>query len=76
VIAQKKPDPAQVSAAAQKWAKSIISSDDEKDNTRVVRINPVGIWNLFPAKHQQKIKAVAVEYYKGKKTCINIASLK
>jgi hypothetical protein len=76
VIATKVPDPAQVSAAAQKWAKSIISSDDEKDNTRVVRINPVGIWNLFPTKHQQKIKAVAVEYYKGKKTCINIASLK
>ncbi len=64
-----------VTSAAKTWVHSIISSNDSNDNTSVVRIIPVGIWQLFPVKLQPTIKAVAIEYFKGKKTCIDIEAL-
>ena len=76
LLSKRLPDPDAVTNAAQVWAKSIISSNDEKDNTRVLRVNPRAIWALFPTELQPVIKNRAVEYYKGKKTCIDVSKLR
>ncbi len=69
------PTPTEVTEAADKWSSSIICSCDNNDNTSIVRITPSGIWQLFPVSMHKQIKAIAVEYYKGKKTCIPVESI-
>lgn len=69
------PNPSDVTKAATTWVESINSSDDSSDNTSMVRIVPVGIWQFFPRNLQSTIKAIAVEYYKGRDTCIDVNEL-
>jgi len=66
LINMSKPDPDRVKELGTVWAKSIISSDDEKDNTTLVKITYEPIWSLFPYKIAKKIKAYVTSYYKGK----------
>ncbi len=55
--------------AAKKWLASIVSSNDEKDNTALIKCRYTPIWNIFPDDVAQAIKPLAVTYYKGKTLC-------
>ena len=67
LINMSKPDPDRVKEVGTTWANSIVSSNDEKDNTTIVRITYEPIWNLFPYKVAKSIKAYVTTFYKGKK---------
>ena len=75
LMTEKKPNLNSIQAAADKWINSITSASDQTDNTSLINIRYQGIWNLFPFKMSKEMKEIAREYYKDKKTCINLASI-
>ena len=75
LVNQVQPNPDLVKQLGQTWAKSIISSNDVDDNTSLVRITYVPIWNLFPDDIADEIQAYALKYYQGKELGINPAVL-
>ncbi len=68
-ISVPEPDDDLLRDAASKWIDSIVSCDNENDNTAVVSIAYTPIWTLFPSSIARKIKALAVEKYKDKNIC-------
>ena len=75
LMTEKEPNLSSIQAAADKWINSITSASDQTDNTSLINIRYQGIWNLFPFKMSKEMKEIAREYYKDKKTCINLASI-
>ena len=75
LMTEKKPNLDAIQEAAGQWINSITSASDQTDNTSLINIRYQGIWNLFPYKMSKKMKEIAREYYKDKKTCINLASI-
>lgn len=75
LMTEKEPNLNSIQAAADKWINSITSASDQTDNTSLINIRYQGIWNLFPFKMSKEMKDIAREYYKDKKTCINLASI-
>ena len=75
LVNQVQPNPDLVKQLGQTWARSIISSNDVDDNTSLVRITYVPIWNLFPDDIADEIQAYAQKYYQGKDLGINPAVL-
>ena len=75
LMTEKEPNLNSIQAAADKWINSITSASDQTDNTSLINIRYQGIWNLFPFKMSKEMKEIAREYYKDKKTCINLASI-
>ena len=75
LMTEKKPNLDAIQEAADQWINSITSASDQTDNTSLINIRYQGIWNLFPYKMSKKMKEIAREYYKDKKTCINLASI-
>lgn len=68
----KEPNTEALKTAAQQWMQSIRSSNDDKDNTAIISIQYTGIWNLFPFYIADEIKDYILEYYSGKKLCVNL----
>ena len=66
------PDTEALTNAAQKWMKSIKSSNDKNDNTAIISVQYTGIWNLFPFYVADDIKDYILNYYEGKKLCVNL----
>lgn len=75
LMTEKEPNLNSIQAAADKWINSITSASDQTDNTSLINIRYQGIWNLFPFKMSKEMKEIAREYYKDKKTCINLANI-
>ena len=75
LMTEKEPNLIDIQKAADEWINSITSASDQTDNTSLINIRYQGIWNLFPYKMSKKMKEIAREYYKDKKTCINLASI-
>lgn len=75
LMTEKEPNLNSIQAAADKWINSITSASDQTDNTSLINIRYQGIWNLFPFKMSKEMKEIAREYYKDKKTCINLTSI-
>ena len=75
LVNQVEPNPDLVKQLGQTWSRSIISSNDVDDNTSLVRITYVPIWNLFPDDIAEEIQAYALKYYQGKELGINPAVL-
>ena len=75
LVNQVQPNPDLVKELGQTWAKSIISSNDVDDNTALVRVTYVPIWNLFPDDIADEIQAYAQEFYQGKDLGIDPAVL-
>ena len=75
LMTEKEPNLDAIQEAAHQWINSITSASDQTDNTSLINIRYQGIWNLFPYKMSKKMKEIAREYYKVKKTCINLASI-
>ena len=75
LMTEKEPNLNSIQAAADKWINSITSASNQTDNTSLINIRYQGIWNLFPFKMSKEMKEIAREYYKDKKTCINLASI-
>ena len=75
LMTEKEPNLDVIQEAAGQWINSITSASDQTDNTSLINIRYQGIWNLFPYKMSKKMKEIAREYYKGKRTCINLASI-
>lgn len=75
LMTEKEPNLNSIQTAADKWINSITSASDQTDNTSLINIRYQGIWNLFPFKMSKEMKEIAREYYKDKKTCINLASI-
>lgn len=75
LMTEKEPNLDAIQEAADQWINSITSASDQTDNTSLINIRYQGIWNLFPYKMSKKMKEIAREYYKDKKTCINLASI-
>lgn len=75
LMTEKEPNLIDIQKAADQWINSITSASDQTDNTSLINIRYQGIWNLFPYKMSKKMKEIAREYYKDKKTCINLASI-
>ena len=75
LMTEKEPNLDAIQEAAGQWINSITSASDQTDNTSLINIRYQGIWNLFPYKMSKKMKEIAREYYKDKKTCINLASI-
>lgn len=75
LMTEKEPNLDVIQEAAGQWINSITSASDQTDNTSLINIRYQGIWNLFPYKMSKKMKEIAREYYKDKKTCINLASI-
>ena len=75
LMTEKEPNLDAIQKAAGQWINSITSASDQTDNTSLINIRYQGIWNLFPYKMSKKMKEIAREYYKDKKTCINLASI-
>lgn len=75
LMTEKEPNLNSIQAAADKWINSITSASDQTDNTSLINIRYQGIWNLFPFKMSKEMKEITREYYKDKKTCINLASI-
>lgn len=75
LMTEKEPNLNSIQAVADKWINSITSASDQTDNTSLINIRYQGIWNLFPFKMSKEMKEIAREYYKDKKTCINLASI-
>ena len=75
LMTEQKPNLDAIQKAADQWINSITSASDQTDNTSLINIRYQGIWNLFPYKMSKKMKEIAREYYKDKKTCINLASI-
>lgn len=75
LVNQVQPNPDLVKQLGQTWSRSIISSNDVDDNTSLVRVTYVPIWNLFPDDIADEIQAYAQEYYQGKELGINPAVL-
>ena len=75
LMTEKKPNLDAIQEAADQWINSITSASDQTDNTSLINIRYQGIWNLFPYKMSREMKEIAREYYKGKRTCINLASI-
>lgn len=68
-----RPDREKLKVAAQQWMQSIRSSDDQdSDNTDVISIEYTGIWNLFPFEISDRIKQIVLDYYKDKRTCMDL----
>ena len=70
-----KPQPDEIKDAAQKWMQSIVSSTDESDNTAVINIQCIGIWNLFPFDVVDSMKEYIMQKYAGKKLCFDLNSM-
>ena len=70
-----KPQPDEIKDAAQKWMQSIVSSTDESDNTAVINIQCIGIWNLFPFDVADSMKEYIMQKYAGKKLCFDLNSM-
>lgn len=75
LMTEKEPNLIDIQEAAGQWINSITSASDQTDNTSLINIRYQGIWNLFPYKMSREMKEIAREYYKGKRTCINLASI-
>ena len=75
LMTEKEPNLDDIQEAAGQWINSITSASDQTDNTSLINIRYQGIWNLFPYKMSREMKEIAREYYKGKRTCINLASI-
>lgn len=75
LMTEKEPNLDAIQKAADQWINSITSASDQTDNTSLINIRYQGIWNLFPYKMSREMKEIAREYYKGKRTCINLASI-
>ena len=75
LMTEKEPNLDVIQEAAGQWINSITSASDQTDNTSLINIRYQGIWNLFPYKMSREMKEIAREYYKGKRTCINLASI-
>ena len=75
LMTEKEPNLIDIQKAADEWINSITSASDQTDNTSLINIRYQGIWNLFPYKMSREMKEIAREYYKGKRTCINLASI-
>lgn len=75
LMTEKEPNLIDIQKAADQWINSITSASDQTDNTSLINIRYQGIWNLFPYKMSREMKEIAREYYKGKRTCINLASI-
>ena len=75
LMTEKKPNLDAIQEAADQCINSITSASDQTDNTSLINIRYQGIWNLFPYKMSREMKEIAREYYKGKRTCINLASI-
>ena len=75
LMTEKEPNLAVIQEAAGQWINSITSASNQTDNTSLINIRYQGIWNLFPYKMSREMKEIAREYYKGKRTCINLASI-
>lgn len=75
LMTEKEPNLNDIQKAADEWINSITSASDQTDNTSLINIRYQGIWNLFPYKMSREMKEIAREYYKGKRTCINLASI-
>ena len=71
-----RPDREKLKVAAQQWMQSIRSSDNQKsDNTGIISIEYTGIWNLFPFEISDRIKQIVLDYYKDKRTCIDLEDM-
>lgn len=75
LMTEKEPNLDVIQKAADQWINSITSASNQTDNTSLINIRYQGIWNLFPYKMSREMKEIAREYYKGKRTCINLASI-
>lgn len=75
IVNQIEPNPALVRQLGETWAHSIVSSNDDNDNTALVSISYVPIWDLFPSDISNEIKAYVKEYYKGKTLGIDLSLL-
>ena len=75
LMTEQEPNLDDIQEAAGQWINSITSASDQTDNTSLINIRYQGIWNLFPYKMSREMKEIAREYYKGKRTCINLASI-
>lgn len=75
LMTEKEPNLSSIQTAADAWIKSITSTGDQTDNTSVNNIRYQGVWNLFPIKIAREMKNIAREFYKGKKTCIDLEKL-
>lgn len=75
LMTEKEPNLDVIQEAAGQWINSITSASNQTDNTSLINIRYQGIWNLFPYKMSREMKEIAREYYKGKRTCINLASI-
>lgn len=75
LVNMSKPDPDRVQELGKLWANSIVSSDDEKDNTTLVKVSYAPIWELFSDDIAEEIKAYVKKYYAGKTVGINLENL-
>lgn len=62
-----------IKTAVTGWMNSIVSSNNETDNTAVIKMTYSPIWILFPGSVQRAVKNIVVERYKGKKLCSKLA---
>lgn len=69
-ISVAEPDETKLRTASTRWLDSIVSSDNDTDNTSAINITYTPIWNLFPYRVARAIKEYAIEYYRGKRVCI------
>ena len=70
-ISVAEPDETKLRTASTRWLDSIVSSDNDTDNTSAINITYTPIWNLFPFRVARAIKEYAIEYYNGKRVCIS-----
>ncbi len=71
-----RPDREKLKVAAQQWMQSIRSSNDkDSDNTGIISIEYTGIWNLFPFEISDRIKQIVLDYYKDKRTCVDLEDM-
>lgn len=72
---QSKPNPDLVKTVASQWAHSIVCSDNENDNTALIKITCVPIWELFPEDIAEEIKDYTKKIYEGKTLGINLKDM-
>lgn len=69
------PDREALRDAAQKWMASIRCTNNKDDNADVISIEYTGIWNLFPFDVADEIQDYIIDYYKGKKLCVDLENM-
>lgn len=72
LVRQDEFDRTEYSKAVDDWQKSLSNEDKPTDKCHVIKYDLTPIWYFFPFDMQDEMRDIALEYYNGKKLCVDL----